>query len=79
MCVQLSALLAGNMKWEKPVELPLPVLPSPQVAASLAAETAAVVEQSKQLSEAIAALSQANAERDHLKLQLQVPSVLMHT
>ncbi len=61
------------MNFERPVGLPLPVLPSPQLAASLAAETAAVVEQSKQLS-----LSQANAERDHLKLQLQVPSVLMH-
>ena len=77
--MQLSALLAGNMKFEKPVELPLPVLPSPQLAAGLAAETAAALEQSKQLSEATAALSQAKAERDHLKLQLQVPHVLMHT
>jgi hypothetical protein len=76
--VNLSALLAGNMKFEMPVGLTLPVLPSPQLAASLAAETAAAVEQSKHLSEATAALSQANAERDHLKLQLQVPNVLMH-
>ncbi len=76
--MSLSALLAGNIKFEKPIELSLPVLPSPQLAAGLAAETAAVVEQSKQLSEATAALSQANAERDHLKLQLQVPCVLMH-
>ncbi|DBB04723.1 TPA: hypothetical protein ACH3X3_010027 [Trebouxia sp. C0006] len=61
----------SNMKFEMPVGLTLPVLPSPQLAASLAAETAAAVEQSKHLSEATAALSQANAERDHLKLQLQ--------
>ncbi len=66
------------MKVQKPVELPLPLLPSPQLAASLAAETAAVAEQSKQRSEATAALSQANAERVHLKLQLQVPYALMH-
>ena len=76
--MNLSALLAGNMQFEMPVGLTLPVLPSPQLAASLAAETAAAVEQSKQLSEATAALSQANAEGDHLKLQLQVPNVLMH-
>ncbi|KAL0021694.1 hypothetical protein WJX79_001117 [Trebouxia sp. C0005] len=62
---------SSNMNFEKPIELPLPVLPSPQLAAGLAAETAAVVEQSKHLSEATAAVSKANAERDHLKLQLQ--------
>ena len=66
------------MKFEKPIGLPLPVLSSPQLAASLTAETAVVVEQSKLLSEATAALSQANAERDHLKLQLQVPYGYMH-
>jgi hypothetical protein len=77
--MQLSALLAGNTKFEKPVEPPLPVLPSSHLAAGLAAETAAVLEQSKQFSEATAALSQANAERDHIRSQLQVPCVLMHT
>lgn len=76
--MNLSALLAGNMKFDKPVGLPLPVLPSPPLAADLQEGTAAVLEQGKQLSEATAALSQANAERDHLKLQLQVPYVLMH-
>ncbi|KAL0017807.1 hypothetical protein WJX77_003443 [Trebouxia sp. C0004] len=60
-----------NMQLVKPAEQPLSVLPSPQLAAGLAADTAAVSEQGNKLSEATAALSQTNAERDHLKLQLQ--------
>ena len=68
-----SAQVAGVQSMSgKPVQLPLPVLPKTLFSNNLASEGPGIVGHSKKLSEVEAALSQANAENNQLRSQLQV-------